>query len=385
LPFSLQRWESRLTDRAIRNLANLRRSASTSRVLNLLHVWRLHGRTEGWKTQPLFTNPILNKALIIKHRLRRNEIDQFRVRRFVATKIILPIDDADLRIGGRYLFVDQIGFDKTMEESFGISPHHPDRRTLSLIDELPGLDPFLLREQLRRNGQTPAACYFNLSEADVARMTAFVAEEVTPLVDLSLGKNVDLSADNPVARLTAKIMSNSASEDMSALGQTLMLAPHEYEEGVFCWKGFLYYKWALQTITGDIGGVMDSVRRAKPSGRVSAEQHAAIDRAREQVRRRILLTCEATAEMLRVYEDAFQGLTREGRPTAFRDFLRDAPLLFSRLGERLGAVQHIVSFWTYRMAPDKAAPNADELIDLLSDFEISLSGREQPDQMALAA
>lgn len=374
-----------MTDRAVRNLDNLKMTASTARVLNLLRVWNEHGRTPGWRAAPMFTNPILNRALVIKHRLRRNEIDQFRSRRYVATKVILPIDSGDLRVGGRYLFVDQIGFDQMLEESLGIGQDHPDRRTLSLIDELPGLDPFLLREQLRRNGVTPDSCYFNVSEADLSRMAAFVAAEITPLVDLSLGPQADSAADNPVARLTAKIMSNSAGEDMSALGMTLQLDPEEYEEGVFCWKGFLYYKWALQAIMADIGWVMDSVRRVRPGGRVDADQYVVIDRAREQVRRRILLTCEATADMLRVYDDAFHGLTHEGRPTAFRDFLRDAPILFARLGERLGAVQHIVSFWTYRLAADKPAPGADELIDLLSDFETSLSGRERPDVLALAA
>ncbi|WP_269514880.1 hypothetical protein [Brevundimonas subvibrioides] len=374
-----------MTDRAVRNLANLRKSASTARVLNLLQVWRQHRDTEAWKAQPLFTNQVLNKALIIKHRLRRNEIEQFRIRRYVATKIVLPIDGADLRIGGRYLFVDQIGFEKTLEESFGISPQHPDRQTLALIDELPSLDPFLLREQLRRNGLIPAPCYFNLSEADVARMTAFVSDEIRPLVDLSVGLDNELSTENPVARLTAKIMSNTAREDLSALGQTLQLPPHEYEEGVFCWKGFLYYKWALQSVTGEIGGVVDSVQRVQASGRIDADQHAEIDRARAKIRHRILLTCEATADMLRIYDDAFRGLTREGRPTAFRDFLRDSPLLFARLGERLGAVQHIVSFWSYRTAPDKAPPNAEELIDLLSDFEMSLAGTDLPTVPALAA
>ncbi len=172
---------------------------------------------------------------------------------------------------------------------------------------------------------------------------------------------------------------------MSALGATLQLRPEEYEEGVFCWKGFLYYKWALQVMTAQIGGVVDSVRRIRPSGRVDAQQHAQIDRGREQVRRRILMTCEATADMLRIYDVAFRGLTQEGRPTAFRDFLRDAPILFSRLGERLGAVQHIVSFWTYRTGPDKPPPGAEELLDLLADFESSLSGRERPDALALAA
>ena len=374
-----------MTDRAIRNLDNLKTSASTARVLNLLRVSREHGRADGWREAPLFANPTLNRCLVIKHRLRRNEIDEFRVRRYVATKIILPIDCADLRVGGRYLFVDQVGFDKMLEQAFGIGTEHPDRRILSLIDELPSLDPFLLREQLRRNGHTPDPCYFNVSEADLVRMADFVANEITPLVDLSMGPDADLAADNPVARLTAKIMSNSAGEDMSALGQTLMLQPDEYEEGVFCWKGFLYYQWALQMITGDIGEVVDSVRRVRPRGRVDTEQYVAIDRAKEQVRRRILLTCEATADMLRVYDDAFRGLTHEGKPAAFRDFLRDAPILFARLGERLGAIQHIVSFWRFRMSGDKPAPGAEELLDLLCDFEASLSGRERPDVLALAA
>ncbi|MFC5344919.1 hypothetical protein ACETK8_02815 [Brevundimonas staleyi] len=374
-----------MTDRAIRNLDNLRTSASTARVLNLLRVSHEHGRTDGWRDAPLFENATLNRSLIIKHRLRRNEIDEFRVRRYVATKIVLPIDGSDLRVGGRYLFVDQMGFDQTLEQSLGIGPTHPDRRVLDLIDELPSLDPFLLREQLRRNGHSPDPCYFNVSEADLMRMAEFVAHEITPLVDLSMGPGADLAAENPVARLTAKIMSNSAGDDMSALGQTLMLRPDEYEEGIFCWKGFLYYKWALQAITGDIGWVVDSVRRAKPWGRTDPEQHANIDRAKEQVRRRILLTCEATADMLRIYDDAFRGLTLEGRPTAFRDFLKDAPVLFARLGERLGAIQHIVSFWRYRMGGDKSAPGAEELLDLLADFETSLAGRERPDAMALAA
>jgi hypothetical protein len=376
-----------LTDRAFRNLANLRKSASTARVLNLLRVWHDHGQTEGWKDAPLFRNPILNRALILKHRLRLNEIDQFRVRRYVATKIILPIDSADLRMGGRYLFVNQIGFDRTLAESFGIGPGHPDHGILALIDELPGLDPFLLREQLRRNGHTPDACYFNISDSDMARMAAFVSVEIRPLVDLSLnlGQDTDLAFDNPVARLTAKIMSNSASEDLSALGRALLLDPQDYEEGIFCWKGFLYYKRALQAVTGQIGGVVDSVHRVRASGRVTADQHAAIDRAREQVRRRIVLACESAADMLRVYDDAFRGLTQDGRPMAFRDFLRDAPVLFSRLGERLGALQHIISFWTYRMAADKPPPGADELIDLLYDFEMSLAGSERPVRAALAA
>lgn len=101
---------------------------------------------------------MLNRGLIIKHRLRRDEVDVFRVRRQVATKIVLPIDDRDLRAGGRFLFVDQIGFDRALQQTLGIGVDHPDRRTFELIAALPGFDPFLLREQLRRHELMPAPC-----------------------------------------------------------------------------------------------------------------------------------------------------------------------------------------------------------------------------------
>ena len=375
-----------MTDRTIRNLANLSGSASTARVLNLSRVHREHGHTETWVEAPLFINPVLNRSLVIKHRLRRDELDRFRLRRYVATKIILPIDAGDLRVGGRYLFVGENGFEQTMAQAFGVSTDHPDMNTLRVIDRLPSLDPFLLREQLRRNGVEPGACYFNLSEADLQAMFAFVGDEISPLVDLCMGAESDLTADNPVSVLTAKILSNSAGDDLSALGMTLRLKPEEYEEGIFCWKGFLYYKWVLRDVIGDVGGVVEAVRRCKPLGRPTTQQHVVLGRAREAVKNRILATCETTADMLRVYDDAFRGLTEDGRPTGFRDFLRDAPHLFARLGERLGAVQHIVSFWKYRMGPEKPLPTAEELIDLLADFEISLTGRDEDvGTMALAA
>ena len=62
-----------MTDRAIRNLAHLRRSASTARVLNLLKIFLDHGHEAEWKERPLFQTHALNRALIIKHRLRRGE------------------------------------------------------------------------------------------------------------------------------------------------------------------------------------------------------------------------------------------------------------------------------------------------------------------------
>ena len=374
-----------MTDRAVRNLAHLRGSASTARVLNLLRVWEENGdsaadgavRNADWAARPIFRNPALNRALLIKHRLRRNETDLFTGRRQVATKVVIPIDGDDLKTGGRYVFVNQIGFERAMIEAFGVAPDHPDVETLRLIDRLPSLDPFLLREQLRRGGLDPAPCYFAISEGDLARMTAFVRAEIEPLVTLSLGDTLAVSADS-ATRMASKILSQAPGEQLDALRQTLRLAPEQYEEGVFCWKGFLYYKWCLGNLLGEVGGVAEAVRTVRPVGKIDAPAREYLDRGREVLRAQIMKTCEEVSRTLRVYDDAYANLTQAGRPIAFRDFLLDAPSMFSRLGDQLGAIHHIVSYWRFRFAAGAPAVTVEELIDIFMDFETGLLGRGEP-------
>ncbi|WP_339933579.1 hypothetical protein [uncultured Brevundimonas sp.] len=361
-----------MTDRTIRNLDNLRHSASTARLLNLLKVANDHGHTRAWAEQPLFESMSLNRAMILKHRLRRDELDCFVGRRHVATKIILPIDAEELKAGGRYTFINQLGFDRIVKEGFGLTPDHPDVETLSVLDQLPSLDPFLLRERLRRNGIEPAACYFAISESDLDQMSTFVESEIQPLVSLSVG---DLEfMPGSVQTLAGKILSGEPGEHMEALRVTLRLAPDDYQEGIFCWKGFLYYKWVLTTLTAEISAVSDEVANMVPRGRIEPALKDYLSRTRELLRGRILRTCEEVRVTIEVYDNAFAGLSIEGQSGVFRDFLIEAPSMFSRLGEQLGALQHIVSFWRYRFAPGRAPADVGELIDILMDFEIGLLG-----------
>ncbi|NJC40616.1 hypothetical protein GGQ87_000874 [Brevundimonas alba] len=364
-----------MTDRAIRNLAHLRRSASTARVLNLLKVSLDHGRDPDWKARPVFQTPALNCALIIKHRLRRDELDSFHMRRQVATKVVIPIDAADLKTGGRYVFVDQKRFERIMHEAFGLEAGHPDLTTLRLMDALPSLDPFLLREQLRRAGVEPAPCYFSISESDMSRMVQFVEAEIRPLVTLSLGD--DIEAVGSTRRLAGKILSNEPGDRMEALRQTLHLRPEEYQEGLFCWKGFLYYKWVLTSLTAELAAVAEAVATVKPNGKVDRTAREYLDRGRHVLGERIATVSGQAAGTLRIYDDAYAALTQDSRPGAFRDFLLQAPRLFTRLGEQLGAIQHVVSFWHFRFSPGAAPVGVEELIDVFMDFETGLADRDQ--------
>lgn len=357
----------------IRNLARLQATASTSRVLNLMAVWRAHRTEPGWAEQPLFENPHLNRGLIIKHRLRRDEIDLFRWRRRVATKVVLPIDPSDLKLGGRYVFVDQSDFSRVVRDVFGDSMPEQDVETLRLIDQLPSLDPFLLREQLARHGRTPDRAYFELTEADHKRMFAFAQAEIAPLVAMSMGD--DARTTDHAAVLVGKILGNADAAEMEPLRLTLRLAPEEYAEGAFCWKGFLYYKWSLADVMAAIGPVAAEIASFRPAGPVSDAARAQLAECRDSLHQQIVQTLSAAATTLKVYDDAYGHLTDNGRPTAFREFLLEAPLLFTRLGEQVGALRHITSFWRYRMSGGGSV-RADELVDIYLDFANSLYERK---------
>ena len=136
---------------------------------------------------------------------------------------------------------------------------------------------------------------------------------------------------------------------------------------------------AARSVASDLGSV-------RPVGPQDPETRAYLAQSRASLDGKIRRTLSSVSATLKVYDDAYGHLTNNGRPTAFREFLLDAPLLFTRLGEQVGALQHVVSFWKFRFAENAPAVSVTELIDILYDFETSLSERgDTPAAWARAA
>ena len=362
-------------DRSIRSLVSLKANAATARVLNLLAVWKEYGATPGYVDRPFFRTSVLNRCIIVKHRLRRDETDYFNGKRHVGTKVVLPLDHRDLKIGGFTFFVGQVGYAPLLRELLpegGEEVDH-DERLLKLLDNLPSFDPFLMRERLKEAGFEPDRCYFDLSEGDARKMYGFLRKELEPLISASLGQRQDV-LDAKTAKLANKILANANDEELEPLRLVLGMSPGEFTEGVFCWKGYVYYKWRMSELLPQVRPVAHSIARIRTFNSASKDGSMYIASSRRNLKRIITETCRSTCEAMRVYDDAFTDLTHNGQPKAFREFLLRSPLMFQALGERLGALEHIVSFWRYRF-PDGEPPavGTEELRDIFMDFETSLN------------
>lgn len=358
-------------DRTSRSLKALERTASTSRVLNLLAIAARHGEREDWEEEPLFRNRVLNASLILKHRLRHDETYLFDDYRTSATKIIIPFERSDLGLGGQSFFIGQRGWMDLLREACADARSlDQDVRILKLMDKLPSLDPFLLREHLRRHGHQVAPCYFAISPADLEAMQGYVSMQVEELIQLAYSKS---GMGSYTARLVEALLSTDVDERLEPLRLTLMLEGEDFREGVFSWKGFLYYKWMLTALQPQLQAVINEIGSLAVSGPRDVETGMYLDGARVRLKRAIVAQRTQVNRTLAVYDTAFSNLTRNGEPRAFRGFLLDAPRMFLSLGEKVGSASHIASFWRYRfpLGRPPVCP-VDEAVDIFQDFEASL-------------
>lgn len=153
-----------------------------------------------------------------------------------------------------------------------------------------------------------------------------------------------------------------------------MLEGESFKEGVFSWKGFLYYKWMLSRLWPQLATVSSEIGQLVIPGARDTETSRYLDEARKRLQASVMLERQAVQRTLKVYDDAFEDLIENGKPQAFRAFLLSAPELFLSLGEKVGVISHIASYWRYRF-PEGAVPTAqvDEAIDIFQDFEGGLS------------
>ena len=366
------------SDRTYRSLRGLEKTASTSRVLNLSALSARNADNPEHQKSPFFVAAALSGEVVVRHRLREQEQESFDRHRYSATKLILPFTRTDLGLGGRTFFVGERGWINALEEMRGEAPDLPrDAAVLEAIDELPSLDPFLLREHMKRRGFDISPSHFEISAPDLQRMQRFVGSEIAKLIELAY-RDVGDPLEKSTARLVEALLSARTDARLEPLRMTLRLEPENYKEGIFAWKGFLYYKWVLNSLWPNLKEVFGELGKVRVIGSIDSETASELAATKIRLRTKMERKVKSVMGHLNVYDHTFYQLTGEGNAVVFRDFLLKSPELFLSLGEGCGLISHIVSYWRYQFAKGKPLhADAVQLLDILQDFETSLGADEE--------
>jgi hypothetical protein len=357
-------------DKSVRSLSALG-TASSSRVLNLAAIALTQADNPQHAAQPFFLSQAFNNAIFVKHRLRADEAYLFPENRAVATKIIIPFEKGDLRVGGRSFFFGERGWLDAFREAGNHGSAFDMKRdldVLTLLDAVPSLDPFLLREFLRSHDFAPDGCYFDISPADQTKMYTHAAAEVRRLTSLAVGGG-GTGYMASTTKMISALLSSEIGEKLEPLRATLRLASHEFREGVFSWRGFLFYKWSMAELKPQVLKVLRDLNSIRVHGRADAETLNYLGGAKRAIVVAVKRNLDEVGRVLSIYDTAYARLIEHEDPMAFRAFLLEAPPLFLEMGEKMGAMSHIASFWRYRF-PTGAPRTADveELSAIFGDF-----------------
>ncbi len=353
-----------MTKDQIRSLASLDNVISSSRVLNLNNIYKKNRVSSDYRQKPLFSNIQLNRAIILKHRLRPSERAEFTDGRSVATKILFPLDSMEIKLGAQYLFVGQKDFEERLceilrERTLNLGG---DLVILQLLDSIPSLDAYLLRQFLERGGIRPADCYLENGISDRKPVQQFILNEISTLVQMSFGLD-DYGAKAPA--LIEELLSPKAAEATDGLRQTLQMEKSDYRQGLFFWKAILFYKWQIKKIIPVSGKLLREVRRTKPIGLISKSDRIKIEQIRNKIAYKFSLIISEANEIISIYDKSYEDLVKSGNIVGFKEFLISSPQIFTQLGESYNDVSHIVNFWKFR---PKRGHSVAVTLEMLASF-----------------
>ena len=357
----------------LHSLTNIIARESSSRVLDLNALAAENPNDPDYARLPLFTHPVLNRSIIVKHNLGSTEGDRAAPGRFNTTKVIFPFDLMDLDLGGQLLFVGQRSFVRELSRHLDYSDLSLERdvAVLRTLDRLPTLDPFLIREVLRQQNLEVARCYYRFSEADKADMLQFVADEISVLVRASFGNS--LVNEDKMQRLSKMLLNYQDSDELEPLRLTFGMNATEFSEAMFAWKAFLYYRWRSQDLAPLLQSTLRSISSIR-AGRYERDDLSFVIRAKQLLERAITQSWREVGQRLALYEEAFDGFTNKGRPEGFRSFLLRGSNLFRELGDRIGRLEQTVNFWGERFGEHRMTGRApDDLLDGIRDLLQALS------------
>lgn len=377
-------------------------SSGASRILNAAEITRRledDARTAGAEPprQLLFTHRGLNRAVFIKRpkeiappsssplvasaeildggELRTISLDtHVRVEKGdIATVVYIPYDadniaggGSSFELGGRgrtQALLDVTGFDARADSEAA----RRDLRVLDLIEDLPSLDPFLLKDRIAAEGVPVPEAYFTIPEAEFEEIKRYILTKFRPITE----RVVDPASGNAAHTTEQFILKLWEARDLDYLQpitKVFRIDPEQAAEIYYSWKGVTYYEYQYKRGQKTLLGFAEWLHaRAVPSNYVKAAQREALTIAAREVASAFARHLRNSSDILRIYNQSYEDLfVKGGDARPFIAFLRDSASLFWDIAASISALNHGVAVWRQKTRhAEEGRLTAEELKPLL--------------------
>jgi hypothetical protein len=295
-----------------------------------------------------FRNKALNTIVLIKDAVP--EGDRKAGAPMVGTKLYFPFNETNIYEGGRTIFLHDKHIRPSIASHYGEDALtkealEEDMHILNILDGLPSLDPFLMKDVFLRHKIPMNQDYFEVSQEAWEEIETFMLQQFESLVKAAFPET-ESSEDK--ARLLIDKMWEA--RDLVAL-QPLIDAFRLPQEGALdifsSWKGIVYYSFQYQREQVNILDLFKWLKENEgPFPSVPAPEGKEIMAAIAFIKERLRSEWQTIEKHVTNYRDSYDKMFKHKVSSSeFMTFLKNSNNIYWLLGNCLGKVNHGVYCW----------------------------------------
>ena len=351
--------------------------AGSSRVFNICSHTRKLQESSGIPAdeangQFFFSTFDLNKAVIVKEPRAGKKIDIYNYEQPVGTKIFFPYDCDQIYKGGKSLFTDDRNFYVILREHAGFNTEdHPDATAadlalISVLQAIPSLDPFLVKDRLQIEGMTVNETYFDMPDDAWSCIRDHVAKKLSPIIGFVYDGVGDLD-DDRADNLLRKLWNTKDVDSLKPIVETFRLPIEDASEIFTSWKGVMYFEYEYNRCLPIWKKYAAWLKNAKCEDPMDRKQAMMLDSVRGTVTKEFRNNWIGLKDIFNSYEEAYNLLfVKRKTPGPFIDFMKNSVSTYWALGAKICTISHCVSVWNILTSEQAdAGLKYDNMLNLL--------------------
>jgi hypothetical protein len=295
-----------------------------------------------------FRNKALNAIVLIKDAIPENE--RMTGMPSVGTKLYFPFNEANIYEGGRTIFLSGKGVEGAIIDYCGEGAVTKDSiaqdmRIMSMLDRLPSLDPFLMKDVFLREKMTMDEAYFEVSAEAWEEIECFMLQKFEPLIQAAFPDAK--SSEDKARQLIDKIWEARDLDALMPLVEAFRLPKERALEIFSSWKGIVYYSFQYTREQSRFISLIKWIKdNEAPVVGIPAAELKEIMTLLTQVRDQLRIEWQKTDEIVRAYQSSYDKMFKDRIGSAdFLAFLKNSDKTYWEIGNSLGRVDHATYCW----------------------------------------
>ena len=312
----------------------------------------------------------LNKLVLIKDAVPESEATE--AVSSIGTKIYFPFNENDIYEGGRTIFSHDKHVERAFADNFGegalkSGDFAADLRMIRLLERLPSLDPFLMKDALRNDGHEINPAYFEVSKELWDQIESYILKSFEPLVLAAFPDT--LSATDERARLLVqKVWEARDLETLRPLAAAFQLPAGQELEIFAAWKGINYYAFQYERAKPMMFEMMTWLKDLSlPPVAISANERKELNAQLDESRNQLRVQWQVADGIIRDYQNSYDKLFRLRQGSAdFMAFLKKSNKAYWDIGTALGKTGHAAYCWNVitKRYPNRRLP-WEQLLEMI--------------------